>query len=105
MKKKIDILHQHFLVPTLLALASITLVMTLYFSFEWHSAAEVPEEEPFFTYREDVSSRAYQAEMGLLAVLFLGITVSCIGAVFMKHRLVGFVALAIGILGILYLAF
>ncbi|GGF34663.1 hypothetical protein [Echinicola rosea] len=105
MKEKIDVLQQHVLVPLLLALASIAMVMALYFCSEWLISAEVPEETAFFTYEEAVSSRAYQSEMGGFAVLFLLVTVSCIGAVFVKQRLVSFMAVGLAIAGIFYLGF
>ncbi|QDH78692.1 hypothetical protein FKX85_06440 [Echinicola soli] len=105
MKKEIDRLNQHIFVPLLLALASITLIMALYFCSEWLISSEVPRDVSFFTYQGDVSSQAYHAEMGWFMALFFILAAICIGAALAKHRLASLVALALGTVGVLYLVF
>ncbi|AWW30500.1 hypothetical protein DN752_10395 [Echinicola strongylocentroti] len=103
MKKEVDRLYQHAIIPVLLGLASITLVVALYFCSEWLVSSGIPHDASFYAYGDEVSSQAYRAKVGQLMALFFLAAAICIAAVIVQRRLMGLVAIVLGVCSILYI--
>lgn len=105
MKKGIDQLNQHVFVPVILFLASISLVLALYFCSEWITASRQLATDQIYTYHGAVEPQKYGNEAFKCLLVFLGTTLICTWAMAAKNRLLSISAITVTFLGLMYLIF